>query len=354
MTILVTGANGFIGRHLCTHLTQQGRSVIAMLRRSEQLGALQRFVRENGGEPSLISAIGGNVDCLEASGTSELPALTAIVHLAARFAWGMTTEAARQTNVTGALNVARLAKQQSCRLIMVSGFMIENHQHLKSLGIDVDTPMETDWPAVYRQVGAYEASKLEGALRVRWFCREHLVDMVEVQPATVAGHSRSGDLDSGQPLYALMENIYAGRMAMVPGTAEHWLPLVSVDLLAALIAAACSAVAPPEKLLALDPSTPNLKGLLGALAAQLNRKAPSRHIPIGILKGLLIIPGMQNLMNTSIESLNFIQPTRFNPAATQTFMREENIEAPEINAVIRKTAQQFQQMRQSPVLQTGA
>lgn len=352
MTILVTGANGFIGRHLCNQLTQQGQSVIAMLRRPEQLKTLQNFIRQNGGNAALISAVQADLDTPGLDLRSKLPPLTAIVHLAARFAWGMDTETARRTNTDGALSIAELARTLRCRLIMISGFMLENHGHLRRLGIEPDALYKTDWLRVYRRTGAYEASKLEGALRVREFCRENLVDMIEVQPATVAGHSQSGDLDSAQPLYTLMDNLCAGRLAMIPGTSEHWLPLVSVDQLAAIIAAACRATSPPKRLLALDPNTPNLKGLLGILANELSRTPPTRHLPMNILKVLLMIPGMQTLMNTSTETLDFIQPTRFDTAQTQLFMHEQNIDVADIDSVIRTTAQRFQHAKPSPHLQT--
>lgn len=353
MTILITGANGFIGKHLCNHLTQQGHAVIAMLRRPEQLELLQDFIRHNGGNAALVSAVHADLDAPTLNIKGELPSLTAIVHLAARFAWGMDSETARRTNTYGALNVAELASALRCRFIMISGFMLENHAHLRRLGIEPNAPLTTDWANVYRRAGAYEASKLEGALRVREYCREARIDMIEVQPATVAGHSRSGDLDSSQPLYTLMENVRAGRLAMIPGSAEHWLPLVAVDHVAALITAACVADAPPKRILALDPNTPNLKGLIGMLASQFGRQKPSRHLPMGILRMLLMIPGMQTLMNTSAETLDFIQPTRFDTAATQLFMREQRIDTAEINAVIQATAQRFYTTTQSPSVQAN-
>jgi dihydroflavonol-4-reductase len=42
---------------------------------------------------------------------------------------------------------------------MLSGFLLENHAHLQQ-------PQGTDWPAVYRRVGVYEASKLEAHFKV--------------------------------------------------------------------------------------------------------------------------------------------------------------------------------------------
>lgn len=343
MTILVTGANGFIGRHFCTHATRAGVAVVAMLRRPDQLNALQQFVTDNGGTPSLISAIHGDLDAPALGITSSLPHLDAIVHLGARFAWGMDDDDARCTNRDGALAVAELARTQPCRLIMVSGFMLENHQHLQRLGIDpnaidTDSIRSIDWSRIYARVGAYEASKLEGALRVRAFCREHHVDMVEVQPATVAGHSHSGHLDASQPLFNLIDNVNAGRMALVPGTPAHWLPLVAVDHLVAIMFAACTADSPPAALLALDPDTPSLIGLLSLIAVERGRKPPRHHLPLPALKLLLRIPGMQTLMHTSIEALDFIQTTRFDVSITDEFIHSQNIARPNIHDVIRLSA----------------
>lgn len=70
---------------------------------------------------------------------------------------------------------------------------------------------------VYRRAGAYEASKLEGALKVGTLAARDGLDYVEVQPGTVAGHSLSGELAAGQSLRGLIDNLVAGRLARVPG-----------------------------------------------------------------------------------------------------------------------------------------
>ncbi|HBC17853.1 MAG TPA: NAD-dependent dehydratase, partial [Alcanivorax sp.] len=134
-----------------------------------------------------------------------------------------------------------LARRHGSRLVFISGFMLENREHLQRLSITSDDPDQVDWQHVYRRAGGYEASKLEAAIRVRALAATHDLNLVEVQPATVAGHSRTGALDSAQPLFALLDNLARGRMAMVPGSPEHWLPLVAVDHLAALIAVAATA-----------------------------------------------------------------------------------------------------------------
>src|SRR5690606_12108539 len=335
MTILITGASGFIGRHLCAHLTANEQPVLALLRQPTQLPALRQQVDSLGGQGSLIQVLSGDLTLPGLGLAHPLPRLTAIVHLGARFAWRLDRASAQATNVAGSLAVTELARQQGCRLLFVSGFMVENQAHLATHGVDLERPERTDWDQVYRRVGVYEASKLEAAARVRALVAEQGLDAIEIQPALVAGHSGTGDLDPAQPLYNLIDNLARGRLALVPGTPQHWLPLVAVDHLSALIARAAVAHRPPAKLLALDPATPSLQAMLAQMADLLARPAPKRHLPLPLLAALLKLPGLPRLMNTAPESLHFIQPTRFDTAITDAFLREEGLSRPDINQVIR-------------------
>ena len=344
MTFFITGATGFIGRHVCASLTRHNHAVVAMLRQPEvQLDTLRQQVDSLGGQGHLLQAISGDLDQPELGLTTALPKLDAIIHLGARFAWRLDTETARRTNVTGSLAVAELARRQQCRLVFISGFMLENHGHLNRLGIDPATPSHTEWPKVYRRAGGYEASKLEAAIRARAFARQHALDFVEVQPATVAGNSHTGELDNSQPLYSLLDNLACGRLALVPGTRAHWLPLVAVDHLADIIRLAATADVVPEKLLALDRQTPNLQPLLAQAASHMGKRAPRGYIPMPVLAALLRIPGLSALMNTYPEALHFIQPTRFDTAATEDFLKQHQIAVPKMEKVIEMSTRRYSQ-----------
>lgn len=346
MTFFITGATGFIGRHVCASLTRHNLAVVAMLRQPEvQLDTLRQQVDSLGGQGHLLQAVSGDLDQPELGLTSALPALDAIIHLGARFAWRLDTESARRTNVTGSLAVAELARRQQCRLVFISGFMLENHAHLNRLGIDPATPSHTEWPKVYRRAGGYEASKLEAAVRARVFAKQHALDFVEVQPATVAGNSHTGELDDSQPLYSLLDNLARGRMALVPGTREHWLPLVAVDHLADIIRLAATADVVPEKLLALDGQTPNLQPMLAQAASHMGKRAPRGYIPMPVLAALLRIPGLPALMNTYPEALHFIQPTRFDTTTTERFLRQHQTSGPDIKKVIEMSTRRYQQQQ---------
>ena len=63
MTILITGATGFIGRHVCAALTAQQQPVIALLRDpTTQLPTLKQQVRQLGGDAHALRAVKGNLD----------------------------------------------------------------------------------------------------------------------------------------------------------------------------------------------------------------------------------------------------------------------------------------------------
>lgn len=342
MTILITGASGFIGRHLCARLTADQHPVLALMRHPEQLPALRAKVDALGGQGSLVQALAGDLETPQQWLSRPLPEVTAIVHLGARFGWQLDREQARATNVSGSVAAAELGLRLGCRLVFVSGFMLENHAHLSRLGIDLAQPENTAWDRVYDLAGAYEASKLESAFRVRAMVQQGL-NLVEVQPATVAGHSRNGELDPAQPLYQLIDNLARGRMAMIPGSPDHWLPLVAVDHLAALLARAALAPRAPAKLLVLDPQTPSLKPLLAQVAEVLGRRPPKRYLPIPLLTLLLRVPGLSRLTNTYPEALNFIQTTRFDTKEADGFGELEGLTHPDMNGVIRASAGFYRQ-----------
>lgn len=108
-TILLTGATGFVGRHVAEELLRQGFKTIALARRPEALEDLS----QNG-----LTVIQG--DLHPASADFKLPPLDAVIHLAGL----IKARSAQEFNdvncggTTVLLNA--LAKQTNCRLVLVS------------------------------------------------------------------------------------------------------------------------------------------------------------------------------------------------------------------------------------------
>ncbi|MDH1551317.1 MULTISPECIES: SDR family oxidoreductase [Pseudomonas] len=338
----VTGGSGFIGQHLLARLTATGHTVRVLMRHPENLARLREKVGRLGGKPAGVQAVAGDIGT-EGLGLSEadrqrVSAAAVVFHLAAHFTWGLSLEHARVVNVQGALRVAQLAASQGTRLLMVGGYMLQNFSHLASIGVDHEHPEHTDWPAVYRRVGGYEASKLEAHFAVIRYMQGAGAAYSIVHPATVCGDSERGHILDGQPLAALISGLALGRFKAIPGSPSHWLPLVSVDYLVTLMA--CVAFDPSmanRQVLALDPHTPNLQGLLEDITATLQVKAPRHHVPIGVLKWLLAIPGVATRLAISPESLNFIQPQRFDLSFSEQLERRYQLTHPNIKHTLAKT-----------------
>jgi dihydroflavonol-4-reductase len=340
---LVTGGSGFVGQHLLALLTRQGHSATLLMRQPQALPALRAQIEQLGGRGGLLTVLAGDLAQadlgLDAVAREQVRQADVVFHLGAQFAWGLAAEQARRVNVEGALAVAELAAQQGSRLLMVGGFMLANHGHLQRIGIDLQRPERTDWNKVYQRTGAYEGSKLEAHFRVRGCMAQLQAALTVVHPATVCGHSRSGHILPAQPLAGLIGNLAGGRLGAIPGSTAHWLPLVSVDFLAELIvAAAFDEQQAGQEILALDTTTPNLQGMLEQLAQALGVSAPRRHMPIPLLRILLKLPGMPRLLRTEAESLDFIQTTRFDTAATNALAQRHQLQWPDIGQALQATA----------------
>lgn len=263
-----------------------------------------------------------------------------VYHLGARFAWGLTRDEAQQVNVEGGLRVVRLAAAINARLVLIGGFMLENRGHQCEIGINPDHPLDSPWTRVYERVGAYEASKLEAHYRAVALANELDVTWAAVHPATLCGHSETGELAAAQPLQALISNLAAGRLKAIPGSPAHWLPLVSVDFLAALLAAlAQHPFQTGTSLLALDEHSPNLAGMVAGLAEGAGCSAPARHVPLPLLRGLLCLPGAETLLQTRRESLAFIRSERYDTTVTRHFAEAAGLIWPDIHQAIRRSGQ---------------
>lgn len=339
----VTGGTGFIGQHLVAHLSAKGHTVRVLMRRPERLTELREQVVKLGGSAARVFAVAGDLERdnlgLSPADREQLRQARVVFHLGAHFAWGLSLEQSRAVNVEGAKRVALLAVEQNSRLVMIGGYMLKNHEHLQRIGIDPRSAQQTHWPAVYRRVGGYEASKLEAHFATLELMSAKGGEITVVHPATVCGHSRTGHILDGQPLVELIRNLIQGKLTAVPGTAKHWLPLVTVDYLVELmVVSAFDPAMVGQELLALDEQTPNLQELLVQVAQPLGLKPPRHHISLRVLKLLLSIPPVARFMNTKPEALDFIQTTRFDTAAVEQFAKSHGIAKPDIRQSLQHTA----------------
>ena len=169
LKILVTGANGFIGRGVCSVLAQRGHTLVRAVRgpaRPDELGELA--IGEVNGDTAWEAAL------------RQMP--EAVVHLAARAhvtrAAAGDAEACWRTNVDGAVRLAECSAAAGVRRFV---FM----SSVKVMGEGDEHPYrESDEPA---PVGVYAHAKWEAEQRLREIAEGSGMELVVLRPPLVYG-----------------------------------------------------------------------------------------------------------------------------------------------------------------------
>jgi nucleoside-diphosphate-sugar epimerase len=174
MNILVTGANGFVGRALCDHLTHKGMNTYALLRRpQENLNVKQQFIVEN----LLEHADWGPI----------LKGINVVIHTA-----GLAHVRGRpdkdyydiNTEITKKLAL-ECVKAGVKRFVYVSS----THVHVSSASPDILTPESSFNPKT-----AYGKSKLLAEKALREIEKGSGLEIVIVRPPLVYGPNVSGNV----------------------------------------------------------------------------------------------------------------------------------------------------------------
>lgn len=181
--VLITGANGFIGQHLCRRLVESGKDVIACVRERSDESALADI------RGSLkISRIPSPVSDGDISAVFDK--VDAVIHLAGRAHVMHETSADpmsefRSVNVGGTESLASIAAQQGVeRFIYISSIKVNGEA---TNGI----PFFADDPVGY--CDPYGQSKWEAEERLRQIAEERHMEWVIVRPPLVYGPGVRGN-----------------------------------------------------------------------------------------------------------------------------------------------------------------
>ncbi|MFC7449275.1 SDR family oxidoreductase [Rhodococcus daqingensis] len=290
---LVIGSTGLIGRWLIPELTRQGRHVAAMVRNADVRGdELRGWVAAHGGDTELLTVVDGDLTA-PGLGLDPLPTVRDVYNLGGRFAFGLTKGEARAVNVDGALAALRWAQALPSlrRFVHISGYRV------------ADAPVSEK---LYRDKGAYEASKVEADHAVRDHAEAHGIPYAIVNPSTVIGDSTTGETTQFIGLAAMVRDLHAGKLPVIPGGKDVWVPVVTADYFARFLAAVPEHAEPGAALWVLDEDTPLLGELLRILAESLDVRPPRLHVPIGVIRRL-----PAKLTGADPETLGFLSADRY-------------------------------------------
>jgi nucleoside-diphosphate-sugar epimerase len=176
--VLVTGANGFVGQHLCPYLIAQGFTLRAALRRQQPDWAVCEQV-----------AIGDIT--AECDWSAALEGVDAVFHLAGRAHVMRETvddplAQFRQVNVAGSRRLAQQAAAAGVkRLIYLSSIKVNGER-------SINQPIEADDGAAPED--AYGQSKWEAEQALRKIAEESGMELVIVRPVLIYGRGVKGNL----------------------------------------------------------------------------------------------------------------------------------------------------------------
>jgi nucleoside-diphosphate-sugar epimerase/pimeloyl-ACP methyl ester carboxylesterase len=323
---LVTGATGLIGRWLVPELTRLGRDVVALVRRADERRAeYLEWITAHGGDARRVTLLEGDLAApelgLDDAGRRLLATTRDVFHCGALMQFGMTAEVARAANVHGTRTLLELVATPALRrFVHVTGFKGGDDVSQRELRLDPEGPYEPrHYDRLYREVGTYEASKLECDHLVRDFARTRGISIARIHPGAVIGDSRTGETSQFFGLAPLVEKLWRGKLPAIPGGEQHWLPLVTVDFLARFMARVPEH---PGNYIVLDDTGPQLAEMFARIAQRLGVRAPHRRIPMAIARKLVSAQ--------EAEGMSFIAHRRYDTTATKRLAAEVGLAWPSI------------------------
>jgi UDP-glucose 4-epimerase len=275
--VLVTGANGFVGRHVAPALIREGWVVRRAVRKS------------SGGDGEVvIETLGPSTNWRAA-----LVDVDAVVHLAARVHHQHEEHAVeiyRDVNIEGTLHLAASAKQAGVRqFIFVSTVLVHGRSN------DGRPPFrESD---VLMPRGLYGESKAAAEAGLKELAQTGEMHITVIRPPLVYGSGAKGN-------FALLAKAVKFGLPLPLAAIDNHRAFLSVENLASFISWRLSAagrnfdiflVADLEQV-----STPEFIARLARAAGVRSRLFP---MPISVLKGLLKASGKEDAYDSLVGSL---------------------------------------------------
>lgn len=256
VNIVVTGANGFVGRALLQEAVARGLTLRGITRAPCDLG------------PSIENHVVGEIN--ESTDWDQaLKGCETVIHLAARVHVMQDTEpdplaAFRRINVAGTERLARDAARHGVkRLVYVSSIKVNGEETT-----DTHRYTESDVPAPQ---DAYGQSKLEAEQVLHQISRETGMEVVIVRPPLVYGPAVKGNFE-------LLLKVAAKGWPLPFASVDNQRSLIYVgNLVDALLCCATHPAAAGQTYLVRDGEDLSTAKLLRGLSVALN--VPSRLIP---------------------------------------------------------------------------
>jgi len=179
MTVLVTGAGGFLGNAIAKATAASGRKVLAMHRPASRAVNL---VNVTG-----ITPVAGDLR-QPLAWVDAMSGITEVVHCAAAASGDLATQLAGTVLATE--NLLAALPPSLKRFVHISSFSVYDFGAPGAFGtLDEHTPLE----ALSLRRDAYTQTKLAQEAMVRDHCRKHRIPLVVIRPGAIYGPGKTWD-----------------------------------------------------------------------------------------------------------------------------------------------------------------
>lgn len=277
--VLVTGASGFVGRHVAPALAREGWSVRRAVRSPEGMD-----------DEIVIESIGPDTDW-----TAALEGVDAVVHLAARVHHKHEEHAVqlyRNVNIAGTLHLARSAATAGVRqLIFISTVLVHgrsNEGRAPFSENDILTPR-----------GLYGMSKAAAEAGLRTLARDSDMKISVIRPPLVYGAGAKGN-------FALLTRAVNLGMPLPFGAIRNHRAFLAVQNLSSFILRRLAHPDPAsnfEIFLVADTEQVSTPEFIERLAKAAGRNSRLFGMPPDLLSTLLGVMGRQDTHDSLIGSL---------------------------------------------------
>ena len=220
MSYFVTGATGFIGRHLVQELLDNRQGEVFVLVRKSSKPRLEALLRTWGDEASRVTPVVGdlgkpNLGMTKAWVAEHRGSIDHFFHLAAIYDMTASSELNEQLNVGGTREAIGLAEA-------LDAGVFHQVSSVASAGDYHGTFDETMFDVGQGLPSPYHRTKFESERIVREECT---VPWRVYRPAVVVGHSETGAMDKIDGPYYFFPLFKRMRDAL-----PSWVPVLGVDL----------------------------------------------------------------------------------------------------------------------------
>lgn len=283
-TVLVTGANGFVGWALCVRMLEEGWQVRGTVRSAKLSASLPTGV-----EAVQIEAIGPDTDW-----SKVLAGIDVVIHLAARVHVMKDTaidplSEFRQVNVDGTQRLAQMAAAAGVRrLVYVSSVKVNGSGSLLPYS-ETDTPAPKD---------PYDISKWEAEQVLHKIAADTELDVVILRPPVVYGPGVKANF-----LHLL--KLVASGIPLPLDSVDNRRSLIYVgNLVDAIITCASHPRAAGETFLVSDDEDISTPQLIHMISAGMEKQSRLLPCPTGILVVLAKLIGKSSEIERLISSLS--------------------------------------------------